>query len=139
MTMEGLMASITKQRTIDTSPGPAWDALRDWEGLQQRLVQGFVIDTSIQDGDRILTFSNGMVARERLVACDEEALRLVWTVVDGPFSHYNAAAQVLPAEHGRTRFVWTLDLLPNEMAGAVEAMMDDGIAAIERTLAAGHH
>lgn len=130
------MASITNERVLEVDAEQAWAALRDWEGLQERLVRGPVVDTRMEDGDRILTFSNGMVARERLVDLDERRRRLVWTVVGGPFAHYNGAAQVLPGEDGQTRFVWTSDLLPDELAGAVAEMMQEGIEAIQRTLRA---
>jgi hypothetical protein len=128
------MASITVARDLNIAPELVWDALRDWEALQRRLVPGFVVNTNIQDGDRILTFANGMVARERLVDLDDQQRRLVWTVIDGPFAHYNGAARVLATEEGGSRFVWTSDLLPDELAGGAQDMMNEGIEVIASTL-----
>lgn len=128
------MASITKERMIEVSPEEAWDALRDWGKLHERLVAGFVLEVEVDGDDRILTFFNGRQARERIVGLDEERRRLAWTVVDGPFAHYNGAAQVLDGEDGGTRYVWTTDVLPEEMASFVEEMMEAGIGAIKRTL-----
>src|SRR4051794_8802906 len=59
------MASIQKERTIEASPDEVWAALRDWGALHERLVPGFVVDTQLDGEDRIVTFFNGAVARER--------------------------------------------------------------------------
>ena len=58
-------------------------------------------------GYRVITCFNGLVARERLVTRDDEQCRLVYAVVEGRPSHYNAAVQVLPEGEGRSRVVWT--------------------------------
>ncbi len=85
-------------------------------------------------GDRIVTFFNGMVARERLVTLDDEECRLVYAVVEGRASHYNAAVQVLPEGDGRSRLVWTVDLLPDELAPAIKAMMNHAAGFMKKTL-----
>jgi hypothetical protein len=133
------LASIRKERKIDAAPDGVWDALRDWGAVHQRLVPGFVVDTKLDGEDRIVTFFNGAVAREVLIDLDEESRRLVWSVVDGPYTHHNGAAQVLPGEDGGTVFVWTADLLPNEAAEATDAMMERGVETVKRTLEGGSH
>ncbi len=89
------MASIRKETVIDASPADVWAALRDWGALHVRLAPGFALDTRIEGEDRIVTFFNGAVARERLVDRDEQHRRLVWSIIDGPYTHHNGAAQVL--------------------------------------------
>jgi uncharacterized protein YndB with AHSA1/START domain len=131
------MASIRKERTIEATPEQVWSALRDWGALHERLVPGFAVDASLDGPDRIVTFFNGAVARERLVDLSEEDRRLVWSIVDGPYSHHNGAAQVLDDGGGSARFVWVADLLPNELAGVTEELMERGIDTIKRTLEAG--
>ena len=118
---------------IEARPDEVWAALRDWGGLHRRLAPGFVTDTRLDGGDRIVTFANGLVVREVLVALDDERRRLVWTVVDGPYSHHNGAAQVHP-EGSVSRFVWTADLLPDERAAATAQAMEEGLLTIKRTL-----
>jgi hypothetical protein len=86
--------------------------------------------------DRIVTFFTGTVAREVLVDLDDEARRLVWSVVDGPYTHHNGAAQVLEAADGGAVFIWTADLLPNELAERTAALMEQGIDVVKRTLEA---
>jgi hypothetical protein len=88
------MACVRKEVLIETPPANAWAALRDWGALHERLVPGFVVDARLDGEDRIVTFFNGAVARELLVDLDDDARRLVWSVVDGPYTHHNASAQV---------------------------------------------
>lgn len=89
------MASIRKEIVIDASAERVWDALRDWGALHVRLVPGFATDARLDGEDRIVTFFNGSVLRERLVDLDDDARRLVWSIADEQYIHHNAAAQVL--------------------------------------------
>jgi carbon monoxide dehydrogenase subunit G len=127
------MASIRREARIDARPETAWAALRDVGALHTRLVPGFVVDTVLEEGARVVTFGNGMVARELIVGVDDEQRRVAWSVVGGAMTHHNASAQVIPDGAG-CRFVWIADLLPNELAPAIAAMMDQGIAVIKATL-----
>ena len=126
------MATIRVERSIEAPPEQVWDALRDWGAIHERLVPGFVVDARLDGNDRIITFFNGVVAREVLVDLDEESRRLVWSVVDGPYTHHNGAAQVF-AEGAGTRFVWTADLLPDETAPPTAEMMERGIDVLKQT------
>jgi hypothetical protein len=130
------MASIRKERTIETTPEAAWDAVRDWGALHERLASGFVVDTHLDGHDRIVTFFNEMVVRERLVDLDDDSRRLAWSIVDGPYAHHNGVAEVEVGEDGKTRFVWLADLLPDDLAENTDAMMEQGIEAVKRTLEA---
>jgi uncharacterized protein YndB with AHSA1/START domain len=133
------MASISKERTIEADPDEVWSALRDWGALHERLVPGFALDTRLEDGDRIVTFFNGAVARERLVSLSDQDRRLVWSIVDGPYTHHNGVAQVFDNGDGTTRFLWIADLLPNELAELTGELMERGIDTVKSTLAARSH
>ena len=126
------MATIRVERTIEAPPESVWDALRDWGAIHERLVPGFVTDARLDGEDRIVTFFNGAEVREVLIACEDEQRRLVWSVVDGPYSHHNGAAQVF-AEGEGSRFVWTADLLPDEAAAPTGEMMEQGIEVLKKT------
>ena len=128
------MASIRREIQINARPETAWAALRDIGALHTRLVPGFVTHTRLEEGARVVTFGNGMVARELIVDIDDEACRVVWSVVGGVMTHHNGSAQVFPNGATGCRFVWIADLLPNEVAPAIAAMMDQGIAVIKQTL-----
>lgn len=130
------MASIRKEILIDASPEDVWAAVRDWGALHQRLVPGFVVDARLDGEDRIVTFGNGTVLREVLVDLDDETRRLVWSIVDGPYTHHNASAQVFSEDNGHARFVWTADLLPNDLAASTGKAMALGTSIVKKTLEA---
>jgi hypothetical protein len=130
------MACIRKEILIDASPEDVWAAVRDWGALHERLAPGFAIDTRLDGQDRIVTFANGAVLREVLVDLDDESRRLAWSIVDGPYTHHNASAQVFPDGEHRARFVWTADLLPNELAAATGEAMGQGTNVVKQTLEA---
>jgi uncharacterized protein YndB with AHSA1/START domain len=130
------MASVRKERTIEAEPEEVWDALRDWGALHERLVPGFAVDTQLDGEDRVVTFFNGAVARERLIDLNDEVRRLAWSIVDGPYSHHNGVAQVHASGDGKTRFVWVADLLPDNLAQITDDLMERGIDTIKQTLEA---
>jgi len=127
------MASIRREAFIDARPETAWSALRDVGALHTRLVPGFVVDNRLEDGARVVTFGNGMVARELIVDVDDESRRVAWSVVGGRMTHHNASAQVFPEGRG-CRFVWIADLLPHELAPVITTMIEQGMAVIKKTL-----
>jgi hypothetical protein len=127
------MASIRRQITTTATAEAAWDAVRDVGALHTRLVPGFVVDTQVEDGARIVSFANGLVARELIVDVDDDARRLAYAVVDGPMSHHHATVVVEPVAGG-SRVRWDADLLPHEAADRVGAMMDAGAAAMREAL-----
>ena len=128
------MASIRTEISIDAHPDVVWDAVLDVGALHQRLVPGFVVDTRLEDGARIVTFASGLVVRELIVDLDDRTRRLAWAARGGRLAHHNASAQVLVDGDGRTRLVWIADLLPDEVAGDVRAMMEHGAAVMKKTL-----
>src|SRR5262245_60265012 len=129
------MASIRKEISIDARPEDVWAALRDVGALHDRLVPGFVTDTRLEEGARVVTFGNGLVARELIVDVDDETRRVAWSVVGSQrMTHNNASAQVFADGASSGRFVWIADLLPNEAAPSIAAMIDQGMAVIKRTL-----
>jgi len=130
------MTSIRKEILIDASPEDVWDAVRDWGALHERLVPGFVVDTRLDGEDRIVTFASGMVVREVLIDLDDEARRLVWSIVDGHYTHHNGVAQLFSEGEDGARFVWTADLLPNELAEPTAEAMEQGTNVVKKTLEA---
>jgi len=128
------MASIRREIVIEARPEKVWDALRDVGALHTRLAVGFVTDCKLEPGARVVTFANGMTARELIVTVDEQARRVVWSVVGGQMTHHNASAQVIADGEQRTRFVWIADLLPDALAPTVDGMMQQGVLAVKKTL-----
>ncbi|PYN50455.1 MAG: MxaD family protein [Candidatus Rokuibacteriota bacterium] len=126
------MASIRKEILLDARAEDVWDAVRDVGALHTRLVPGFVTDTRLEKGARIVTFGNEMVVRELIVDLDDTARRLVWSASGGRLSHHNASAQVFADGDKRSRLDWTADLLPDELAGEIRTMMEHGAAAMKK-------
>ncbi len=129
------MASVHREIVIDRPVAEVWDALADVGALHTRLVRGFVVDCRLEPGARVVTFANGVVARELIVSVDAARRRVAWAVVGGRLSHHNASAQAFAAGDGATRIVWIADFLPDEHAGAIAAMIEQGLQAMQRTLA----
>jgi uncharacterized protein YndB with AHSA1/START domain len=130
---EKVMASIRKEIEIDAPPEVVWDAMRDVGALHTRLVPGFVTDCKLDGNARIVTFGNGLVAREVIVDVDDEARRVVWTIPEGRADHYHASSQVF-SNGGKATVVWVADFLPHEMKPAINAMIDAGAAAMRKAL-----
>lgn len=130
------MASIRKEILVDAPPAHCWEVLQDVGALHTRLVPGFVTDTTLEGGDRIVTFGNGMVARERIIDLDGDARRIVWSVVGGSFTHHNASVQVFDDGRGGSRLVWIADFLPNEVAAPIRGMIDHAASVMKPTLEA---
>jgi carbon monoxide dehydrogenase subunit G len=127
------MASIRREISIAATAERVWDALRDVGALHTRLVPGFVTDCRLDGDARVVTFANGIVAREVIVDVSDEQRRIAWTAVGGRLTHHNASAQVF-AEGQSSRVVWIADLLPHEMAPAIAGMIEQGLAAMQQAL-----
>lgn len=128
------MASIRREIQVAAAPVHVWDALRDVGRIHERLVRGFVTDCHLDGDARVVTFGNGMTVRERIVDIDDAQRRVVWSVVGAPFTHHNASVQAFADGADRTRLVWIADLLPDELEIQIAAMIDQGMAAMKRTL-----
>ena len=84
--------------------------------------------------ERIVTFANGMVVRELIVDVDDNTCRHSWAALAEPLKHYNASVQVFSVGPDKCRVVWIADLLPNEMAGAIGEMIQQGLNVMKQTL-----
>src|SRR6185369_11473009 len=128
------MASIRREVVIEARAEDVWDAVRDVGAIHKRLAPGFVVDTRLEDGARIVTFGNGFVVRELIGDVDDTARRLVWAAVGGRLTHHNASMQVFAEGEKRSRVVWIADLLPHELAGYVTGLMEQGLGVAKQTL-----
>lgn len=133
------MASIVREAVINAPSAHCWDAVLDFGALSERLARGFITASAMTGArERAVTFFTGAVATEMLIGTDEDAMRLAYTVTDGPLkaAHYNASVQIVPVDGGRCRFVWIVDVLPDELGGRIGELMDAGLTAIRATLEA---
>jgi len=128
------MASIRKEFIVEAPVEGVWDAVRDVGAVHRRLAREFVVDTTLENGARIVKFANGFVARELIVDVDDEQRRVAYAVVGGQATHHNASMQVLPEGERRTRFVWTTDVLPDSLSAQFRGMIEQGAEAMRKTL-----
>ena len=128
------MATIRSEIKTRAPASEVWSAIRDIGALHTRLVPGFVADTKLEPGARIVTFVDGRVLREPIVALDDEARRLVWTAESERVRHYNAALQVSDLGDGLTSVVWTADYLPDDIGGFLSKAIEASMAAMQKTL-----
>jgi Polyketide cyclase / dehydrase and lipid transport len=77
------MASVRHEIVIDAAPDHVWDVLRDVGAVHERLLPGRVAGSRVEGGQRFLTFPDGHVIRELIVAIDDDARRLAYSVVEG--------------------------------------------------------
>lgn len=131
------MTSIAVEVNTAAAPAAVWDAIRDIGALHARLVPGFVVATELVRGGRRVTFGNGTIVVEPIVSLNEDLRRLVWTAQGGALGlvHYNGAVQVYAREIGGSRVVWVADVLPDEAAIPIGAMMREGAVAMQTALA----
>ena len=100
-----------------------WAAIQDVGALHTRLAPGFIADTKLEPGARVVTFANGMVVREP-----------IWTAEGGRTTHYNASLQVSSGHAGGAVVVWTADFLPDDIKPQLAALIEAGTRATKRSL-----
>jgi len=128
------MGTIRAELKTAAKASDVWSAIRDIGALHTRLVPGFVVDTKLEPGARVVTFVNGVTLREPIVSLDDEARHLVWTHEGGRARHYNGALQVSELPDGSTSVVWTADFLPDDIHGYFSQAIHAGMAAMRRAL-----
>jgi hypothetical protein len=130
------MASISKEIVIESGADEVWDVIGDFAAGPSRMAPGFVVDTTLDAGCRVVTFANGTVARERCVAVDHDARRIVYSIIGGTTQpeHDNAAMHVVADGERRCRLRWTRDVLPEALAAPMAEAMSQGLDVVKRTL-----
>lgn len=131
------MASIHKQVQINARPEEVWDTIRDVGNVHTRLAPGFVVDTRLEGDSRVVTFANGLVVRELIVDIDDQTRRMAYSAAGLGLTHHHASMQVFADGAHGSRLVWIADLLPNEIAGDIRGMMEQGSRVIQQTLERG--
>ena len=129
------MASIHKDIPINADSDRVWAAVRDF-GAVHLLAPGFVVDTRLEDGARIVTFANGNVARELLVDCDEARRRLVYAVISERVKQHSASVQIVAEGEQRCRMLWTTDVLPHALAAEIQIRMERGAIEMRQAIEA---
>lgn len=128
------MTTITKTVEIDAPADAVWDAVADFGAVHTRFAPGFVTNVELIEGARMVTFGNGMVAKELFLGCDHDIRRLAYSVRTERFTHHSASFQVSDLGAGKCRLTWIADVLPDAVAPTVAGMMEAGIAVAKDAL-----
>jgi hypothetical protein len=132
------MASLYQETLLNQPASKVWQALRDVAKTHE-LFAGVLTDCQV-DGDgvegdfRTVTFANGMVVKERIVAIDDERQRIAYTVLGDLFDYHAASMQVVAVSDTECKFTWYSDILPAERVEVVAPLMRGGCAALRRSL-----
>ncbi|MCW2663408.1 MAG: hypothetical protein JWP83_4560 [Mycobacterium sp.] len=133
------MASIHTEFEIAVDADQVWRVIGDWAGGPVGMAHGHVVSSRAEGNVRVVVFTNGNIACERLVARDESARRIVYSLIGDTVrpEHDNAVMQIVPNGPGRCRFIWSRDVLPDELAQPLHTAMQEAAPIIKRTLEDG--
>ena len=128
------MASINHEVSVAVDVEAAWAAVRR-VGRAHELFAPVLVGGQLDGDTRIVTFANGMVARERILDIDDQHKRVAYTVLDGPgLAFHHASMEVVEDGPGRSRFRWITDFLPKEAAEALGPLIEQGGQALKKNL-----
>jgi hypothetical protein len=129
------MASIIREIIIDAPADEVWSAVGDFANGPNKTSRGFFVECRLEAPDmRALVFADGMVARERLIARDEAAKRIVWGWVADDVTHDNTSMQVFAEGETRSRLVWIHDTLPDRLSDWLAGAMDQLVPVLQQNL-----
>ena len=130
------MATARMELSVAADADSVWMVIGDFAAGPLRMAPGHVTGCETHGDTRTVAFADGTVARERLVAIDDERRRIVYAVLGDTLrpEHDNASMQVLPADEGSCTLVWIHDVLPDELADPIRSAMQDAGGVITATL-----
>jgi carbon monoxide dehydrogenase subunit G len=107
------MAEGSVDVTVGAPPDEVWTKVGDFGGLQEYFPG---IDTFRLEGEDRIIGMFGMEIRERLVARDDAARSITYSVIGGvPVDSHRATITVEPDGEG-SRITWAYAVTPDEMA-----------------------
>jgi mxaD protein len=124
------MAAGAVDVTIAAPPEEVWEKVGDFAGVG---VLFPALESFRMEGDDRIIGMFGMEIRERLLARDEEARVLTYSVVGGvPIESHTATISVEPDGDG-SKVIWAYDVAPDEMAPIFGDSYQGALAALEAT------
>ena len=131
-----MMATVRKSVAIDIAADLIWDAVRDVGQLHTRVAPAMVTDCRLNaDGtERIVTFADGTVLPETIIAIDDSLMRLVWSARTPSLTHHNGAMEIVRLAEGKSSVSWTADVLPHAAADPMSTAIGMGLATMKAHL-----
>lgn len=129
------MARIEKTITIDRSPDDVWGVVGDFGAISTWVPA--IAASSFGDGVRECTLEGGGTLREEIVDRDDAGRRYTYRITASPLplEHHHASMAVEAAGSG-SRVTWVTEISPDELVGAMEPVVEDGITALKARLEA---
>ncbi|MEU8898143.1 SRPBCC family protein [Nocardia sp. NPDC048505] len=131
------MAWVKQEIVIEAPVADVWAVIKDFEQGPVRMSPGLVAESKLDAPDvRVVTFASGVVVRERLISLDDEEHRFAFSIIGDSVTpaHDNGTMQVFALDNGHSRFVWTHDVLPAELAAAFAPVMEQGSAQFKKVV-----
>lgn len=131
------MTTVIEQTELGVSPAEAWDLVGDFVGFIEAM--GLPVESEGDGVGALRTISSGPEpVVERLEERDEEARRIVYSIVSGPLPvvNYRSTIQLAAAGAGRAALTWTGTFEPapavteEKAARFVRAVYKSGIAGL---------
>jgi carbon monoxide dehydrogenase subunit G len=125
------MGSETVTTEVAASADRAWGVVGDFFGIG-RWFPG--IDSVRAEGDDRVLSLLGMEIRERLVARDDDARSITYSIVGGvPVEHHRATVSVAPAGDGAT-ITWAFEAEPDSMVALLADSYTAALASLKEQL-----
>jgi carbon monoxide dehydrogenase subunit G len=125
------MAAGTVDVTVAAAPDVVWEKVGDFAGLADFFpgIESF----RLEGDDRVIGMF-GMEVRERLLARDEAARVISYSVIDGvPIDSHTATISVEPEGDG-SKVIWAYEVTPDEMAPIFGDTYKAALTALENAL-----
>ena len=127
--------TVRTETRLDAGAAHVWAAVRDVYEVHERLVPGMVVSVE-RDGDtRKVTFANGFVVNERIIAIDDAEQRIIYSAFGGRATHHMASMQVITEGSG-SRVIWITEFLPSDLRPLIVGNMEQGSLVMKKTLEA---
>lgn len=117
---------VTTETAIAASPNKVWDAVRDVYAVDTRLVPGMITKVERAGDVRTVTFANGFVVKERIVAVDDRARLITYSAFGGKATYHVATMQVVGDGSNRSKVIWQTRFLPAELEPFIAQNMQVG-------------
>ena len=122
------MAQRTAQIDIDGTPEAVWALAGDFGGIADWMPG---MESCRLEGDTRILDTMGMTITERLVAKDDAARSITYSIVDGvPVESHEATVTVTAAGDG-SHVTWVVDAAPDDMADLMQSVYQQSLEALK--------
>ncbi len=122
------MASGTAAIDIDRSADDVWAVIGDFGGIGGWMPG---IDSCRVEGDDRILDTMGMTITERLVAKDDAARALTYTIVEGAPVESHEATITVVATGGSSHVTWVVEATPDAMADLMATVYQQALEALK--------